>query len=77
VLEDDVRRGGEALDVQKGEADAAAGELGHGGIGFAAPEAVQMVGGEGVGLAFVVEVEGIPAVEFDLHHGRVPIRSPR
>jgi hypothetical protein len=69
VLEDDVRWGGEALDVQEGEANAAAGELGHGGGGVASPETIEVVGAEGVEVAFVVEVEGVAAVEFDLHDG--------
>jgi hypothetical protein len=53
--------------VEDGEADALIGELGHRSVGLAAPEAVEAVGAEDVGLAIGVEVEGMPAVEFDRH----------
>lgn len=67
VLEDDVRRGGEALDVEEGEADVVAGELGDGGGGVTSPEAVEAVGAERVEVAFVVEVEGVTTIECELH----------
>jgi len=61
--------GGEALDVEDGEADALVGELGLGGIGFAAPEAVESVRAEDVWGAFGVEIEDVATIEFDGHGG--------
>lgn len=68
VLEGDAWRGREALGVEEGEADAAGGELRHGGSGVASPETVEVVGAERVKVAFVVEVEGVTTIEFEVHH---------
>ena len=67
VLEDDVRRGGEALGVEEGAADVVAGELGDGGGGVTSPEAVEVAGAERVEVAFVIEVEGVTTIECKVH----------
>lgn len=67
VLEDDARWRAEALDVEEGEADALVGELGLGGIGLAAVEAIETVGAVGVKVAFGIEVECVTAIEVDVH----------
>jgi hypothetical protein len=67
VLEDDAWWRGESLDVEDGEADTLAGELGLDGFGLTAPESVETIRAEDVWVAFGVEVEGVTTIELDGH----------